>query len=245
MRTCLAHRANASIRANKGGNTNTSSAGAREGPPRHWRRHDTDTTTHAHTEATGTPARDKKRTPRKNTIRRRNATYRLAESYCHGRSRTDTGCQTRSGVSWRRPEGGILLGNGRLEFRRNPQTKTRRTPSRTGPLSRTPSRAQSRHTPSYSDLLGKALSAKVWSMLSTQERRWHLPCWCMDLTIFLPERQMQKPVRARLESWIWLPLETVRCLTCDGRREQKLALATIVLRFLEHLYCELVEFRCF
>ena len=40
------HKANASTRAHKGGHTNTGTAEAREGPPRHWPKHNRRTHTH-------------------------------------------------------------------------------------------------------------------------------------------------------------------------------------------------------
>ena len=123
------HRANASTRTRR-------AATRAPAPHKHKRGREGTDANPAHTHTQGTGKRELatiRENSRTRTMRRRTATYRLAESYCHGRSRTDTGCQTRSAVSWRRPEGGIHLGNGRLEFRRNPQTKTRRTPSRTSP----------------------------------------------------------------------------------------------------------------
>ena len=70
----------------------------------HRHRHDTDTTTRAHTEAPGTPAQNTKGNPKRILSRWKSQTVvvdRLAASICHGRSRTDTGFQTRSG-----PQGG-------------------------------------------------------------------------------------------------------------------------------------------
>ena len=116
--------------------TNTSTAEAREEPPRHRHKHSTHTHRPRQRERQPVTRREK---PKKKTNRRKSPTVvvnRFAESYCHGRSRTDTGCQTRSGVRCHDRNAGaaigrILLGNSGLgEFRRNLQTRTRRTPSR-------------------------------------------------------------------------------------------------------------------